>query len=86
MTGYFQERFWRSSNPEGVRRAGSHHRMLNTHLNALTRAGLALDEAHEPIASELLKRQQPLYEKEPIFFAARARLRAQAVRGGPISP
>ena len=35
LTGYFDERFWRSSNPNGVRCAGNHHRMLSTYLNAL---------------------------------------------------
>src|SRR5688500_15737643 len=32
VTGYFDERFWRSSNPQGVRRAGNHHRTLATYL------------------------------------------------------
>jgi len=27
---YFDERFWRSTNPQGVRRAGNHHRTLAT--------------------------------------------------------
>ncbi|MGI8573955.1 MAG: hypothetical protein ACR2MA_01150 [Egibacteraceae bacterium] len=30
VTGYFEERFWRSSNPRGVRRAGNDHRTLRT--------------------------------------------------------
>lgn len=75
ITGYFDERFWRSSNPNGVRRAGNHHRMLSTYLNALTRAGFGIEECREPQAGNLLADQQPLYSQVPIFFAARARLR-----------
>jgi SAM-dependent methyltransferase len=73
VTGYFEERFWRSSNPNGVRRAGNHHRTLSTYLNALVRAGFLLEAVEEPVAGPLLARQQPLYEEVPIFFAARAR-------------
>lgn len=73
VTGYFRERFWRSTNPQGVRRAGNHHRTLATYLNALTGAGLVLEQADEPIARPLLAEQQPLYSEVPIFFAARAR-------------
>ena len=74
VTGYFDERFWRSTNPEGVRRAGNHHRMLATYLNALSRAGFAIEACAEPPAGDLLATQQPLYTEVPIFFAARARL------------
>ena len=73
VTGYFDERFWRSSNPNGVRRAGNHHRMLSTYLNALVRAGFELEKSAEPRANELLAAQQPLYSQVPIFFAARVR-------------
>ena len=73
VTGYFDERFWRSSNPHGVRRAGNHHRTLATYLNALSAAGLALEAVEEPTAEPLLVEQQPLYAEVPIFFAARAR-------------
>lgn len=73
ITGYFEERFWRSSNPNGVRRAGNHHRLLSTYLNALCEAGLALEAVREPMASELLGNQDPLYREVPMFFAARCR-------------
>lgn len=78
VTGYFEERFWRSSNPQGVRRAGNHHRMLSTYLNALTGAGFRIDECREPSAGDLLARQRPLYTEVPVFFAARARLGGDA--------
>jgi SAM-dependent methyltransferase len=71
ITGYFDERFWRSANPNGVRRAGNHHRMLSTYLNTLARSDFLLDLAEEPEASSLLAGRQPLYREVPIFFAAR---------------
>ena len=38
VKGYFQEGFWRSDNPDGVRgRVGAYHRMLSTYLNTLVR-------------------------------------------------
>lgn len=75
VTGYFDERFWRSSNPHGVRRAGNHHRTLSTYLNGLVRAGFVLDAVDEPKPSPLLAEQQPLYAQVPIFLGARARRR-----------
>ena len=76
LTGYFDERFWRSSNPNGVRRAGNHHRTLSAYLNALVSAGFAVEECREPVAGALLAEQQPLYAEVPIFFAARVRRQA----------
>jgi SAM-dependent methyltransferase len=73
---YFDERFWRSTNPQGVRRAGNHHRTLATYLNHLSQAHLVLEAAEEPRASPLLEQQQPEYAAVPIFFAARARKRS----------
>ncbi|HXH55786.1 class I SAM-dependent methyltransferase [Iamia sp.] len=75
LTGYFAERFWRSTNPEGVRRAGNHHRTLATYLNALVRCGFVIEEVDEPEASDLLAAAQPLYREVPTFFAARTRRR-----------
>lgn len=75
IADYLEERFWRSANPQGVRRAGNYHRTFSTYLNALHRAGFHIEEAVEPEANELLATQQPLYSRVPIFFAARARLR-----------
>lgn len=72
ISGYFDERFWRSSNPQGVRRAGNHHRTLSTYLNALTENGFTLEEVAEPAATPRLAHQQPLYTEVPIFFAGRA--------------
>jgi len=71
ITGYFHERFWRSANPQGVRRAGNHHRTLTTYLNAAIAAGFTIAAVAEPPASALLAGQNPLYTEVPIFFAAR---------------
>jgi ubiquinone/menaquinone biosynthesis C-methylase UbiE len=73
VTGYFHERFWRSSNPDGVRRAGNHHRRLSTYLTSLIDAGLVLEVVEEPEPAPQLAAQQPLYAEVPIFFAGRAR-------------
>ncbi len=73
VSGYFEERFWRSSNPQGVRRAGNYHRTLATYLNGLVRAGFGVEAVDEPQATPLLAQQQPLYREVPIFFAARVR-------------
>lgn len=72
VTGYFEERFWRSANPHGVRRAGNHHRTLGAYLNGLVRAGFVLDAVDERQPTARLAEQQPLYAEVPIFFAARA--------------
>jgi ubiquinone/menaquinone biosynthesis C-methylase UbiE len=72
VADYLNERFWRSANPGGVRRAGNHHRTLSTYLNALAEAGLRLDIADESPARNRLAAEQPVYEHIPIFFAGRA--------------
>ncbi len=80
VTDYLTERFWRSANPHGVRRAGNHHRTVSTYLNALVRAHLTLELAEEPMAAPRLAEQRPLYREVPIFFAARA------AAGGRVTP
>ena len=72
VTGYLEERFWRSGNPNGVRRAGNYHRTLSTYLNTLTACGFTLDAVDEPPAYGRLAAEQPIYSTVPIFFAARA--------------
>jgi SAM-dependent methyltransferase len=69
---YLTERFWRSSNPQGVRRVGNHHRTLSTYLNALRSAGFVLEESDESPACDALAVQSPVYVGLPIFFAGRA--------------
>lgn len=73
VTGYFDERFWRSTNPEGVRRAGNHHRTLATYLNGLCSAGFVLEKVEEPRPEPRLAAERPLYAEVPMFFAGLAR-------------
>ena len=70
---YVVDRFWRSSNPNGVRRVGNHHRTLATYLNALTDAGFVLERVAEPPATGRLADLQPEYGNLPIFLGVRAR-------------
>jgi ubiquinone/menaquinone biosynthesis C-methylase UbiE len=79
---YRQERFWRSPNPNGVRRAGNYHRTLSTYLNAIHRAKLVVEEVQEPFAEPLLAQQQPVYVDVPIFLAIRARATSLATSAG----
>jgi ubiquinone/menaquinone biosynthesis C-methylase UbiE len=73
VTRYFDEEFWTSSNPNGIRgRAGSHHRPLSVYLNTLLASDLQLDAVDEPRATQLLADQKPVYRNVPVFFAARA--------------
>jgi hypothetical protein len=59
--------------PEGVRRAGNHHRTIATYLNSAIGAGFVIDAVDEPRASALLATQQPEYASVPIFWGTRAR-------------
>jgi ubiquinone/menaquinone biosynthesis C-methylase UbiE len=72
VNGYFDERFWRSANPQGVRRAGNRHRTFGTYLNALMQAGFVIDTVDEPRPTPRLAEQQPEYAEVPIFWATRA--------------
>jgi hypothetical protein len=76
ISDYFGERFWRSQNPHGVRRAGNYHRTLATYLNSLLGAGFTIERVAEPAPAQLLADQQPEYVSLPIFWATRARLLA----------
>jgi len=65
VTGYFEERFWRSANPGGVRRAGNYHRTLRTYLDALMSAEFVLECVAEPVAAPLFAERQPLCREVP---------------------
>jgi SAM-dependent methyltransferase len=74
VTGYFDERQWFSSNPDGVRaRVGDHHRMLSTYLNALSSAGFALESAIEPRPSVRQAERVPGNREIPTLLLIRAR-------------
>jgi ubiquinone/menaquinone biosynthesis C-methylase UbiE len=70
---YFEEGFWRSTNPTGVRgKAGNYHRMVSTYINTLLSAGFRIDRLAEPKASPLLATNQPVYSNVPIFLGIAA--------------
>jgi ubiquinone/menaquinone biosynthesis C-methylase UbiE len=72
VNNYFEERFWRSTNPNGVRRAGNHHRSLSVYINTLIQAGFVIATVDEPRPTQILAEQQPEYAQVPIFWATRA--------------
>jgi hypothetical protein len=75
----FDEGFWRSANPDGIRgRVGNYHRTLSTYLNTLAGFGFHLDAFEEPLPSPLLSEWEPVYSNLPIFFAARSLLLRRA--------
>nr|WTB36400.1 class I SAM-dependent methyltransferase [Streptomyces sp. NBC_00830] len=69
---YHAEGFWRSDNPQGVRRAGNQHRMLSTYLNALGGHGFLLETAAELTPSSPVAAEQPQRAGLPPFFLVRA--------------
>jgi ubiquinone/menaquinone biosynthesis C-methylase UbiE len=70
---YLTEQFWRSKNPEGVRRAGAYHRTVSTYVNELLASGFAIERLEEPRANQVLADRSPVYGEVPIFLAARVR-------------
>lgn len=65
VSGYFDEGFWRSDNPTGVRRVGAYHRTLSTYLNAITQSRLVLHGIAEP---RLEVRGRAAYTEVPPFL------------------
>ena len=71
--GYFQERFWTSRNPGGVRgRVGEYHRMLSTYLNTLIATGFAMEQMREPVAIGKRAEQVPGNREVPSLLFLRA--------------
>ena len=74
VSGYFDERQWFSSNPDGVRsRVGEYHRMLSTYLNTLSSAGFALERVIEPRPSARQAERVPGNCEVPTLLLIRAR-------------
>jgi len=72
ISGYYDEGFWRSDNPRGIRgKIGSHHRILSAYLNALSQAGLAIQCSAEPRAEGRLAQRIPIYREIPSVLVAR---------------
>ncbi len=74
ISGYFEEGFWRSDNPKGVRgQVGAYHRTLSSYVNALTEAGLVIEQIAEPRAEGEVARRIPGYSEVPAVLVARCR-------------
>jgi ubiquinone/menaquinone biosynthesis C-methylase UbiE len=75
VTGYFDERLWYSSNPDGVRsRVGDYHRMLSSYLNTLSAAGFAVERILEPGPSTRQEEQVPGSREVPGLLLVRSHL------------
>jgi ubiquinone/menaquinone biosynthesis C-methylase UbiE len=73
---YLTEGFWRSPNPDGVRRVGQWSRTLSTYVNTLVAAGFVLERLAEPRADGELAREQPVYTEIAMLLGMRAILKA----------
>jgi ubiquinone/menaquinone biosynthesis C-methylase UbiE len=75
VTGYFDERYWLSTNPNGIRgHVGDYHRMLSTYLNALSTAGFMLERMIEPHPSARQAELVPGNREIPTLLLIRARV------------
>jgi SAM-dependent methyltransferase len=73
---YATEGFWRSTNPQGVRRAGNRHRMLGTYFTELVDNGFVVEAMAEPTPDQRVVAEQPRRAGLPPFLVVRARLDA----------
>ena len=74
VNGYFAEGYWRSHSPNGIRgKVGSYHRTLSSYVNALTTAGLELEQLDEPRAAGTVAERFPGYLEVAPFLVARCR-------------
>lgn len=77
VTGYFDERQWFSSNPDGVRsRVGDDHPTLSTYLNHLATTGFVLERTLEPGPSAGQAERVPGNREVPALLLIRAHLSA----------
>jgi len=86
VTGYFAEREWFSSNPDGVRsRVADHHRMLSTYLNTLSAAGFVLERALEPGPSARQAERVPGNREVPTLLLIRAQVLKESTDSGKLN-
>ena len=73
VRGYFNEKFWQSDNPHGVRgKVGAYHRTLSTYINTLAEAGLLLERLIEPQTTRDRDVRKG-YSEVPALFVAKCR-------------
>lgn len=76
IPAYFDEGFWRSTNPGGVRgQVGAYHWTLATYINALGDAGFVVERIEEPQFSGAAVERVPGYAVVPTVLLLRARTR-----------
>jgi ubiquinone/menaquinone biosynthesis C-methylase UbiE len=76
VSGYFDEGYWRSDYPHGVRgQVGAYHRTLSTYFNTLIAAGLTLERLVEPPATGPIAKRLPGYAEVPAVLVALCRKR-----------
>lgn len=72
VRAYFDERYWESPSPSGVRgQIGEHHRMLSTYINTFSAAGLLCQQLAEPYPGPDLAQQTPGSLQTPSILALR---------------
>lgn len=69
---YLNEGFWRSTNPDDVRRVGNQHRILSSYLMALRHRRFTIEFITEPAPDDRLAAEQPQRAGLPPFVLIRA--------------
>lgn len=72
VNAYFDEVFWRSRNPQGVRRVGIWHRPIATYLNALVQHGFAIGRLAEPRPDAAVAALHPGRAEVPLLLLVHA--------------
>lgn len=71
---YFAEGWWRSDTRTGPPgKVGAYHYTLSTYINALSHAGLTLEQMSEPDATASLAAARPIWAEVPAVLVARCR-------------
>lgn len=74
ISHYFEEGFWRSRAPQGVRgQVGAYHRRLSTYFNTLAQTGFRLEKMIEPRAPGRVATRIPGYATVPAFLLVRCK-------------
>ena len=68
---YLAEGFWRSTHPQGVRRAGNYHRTITTYMTTLIDHGFLIEDFAEPAPDERVVAANPHRAALPPFVLVR---------------
>jgi ubiquinone/menaquinone biosynthesis C-methylase UbiE len=78
---YFEDRFWLSKSPNGIRgQVGAHHRKLSTYINLLVQTGFTVTQMIEPKGTKDEINLVPGLEVVPTFMMLQAKKSRKAVR------